>query len=119
MPRSQPSCPGSQESASNKLRCDRSEGKAVARIAGQVLTVPAQRAGVAWEPAGVAVFVHEARGYPYFLQQYGQDTWNSALGDEVITVHDARVGAALGRAALDNGFFRAWLLYTSPSPRDS
>ncbi|TQM63834.1 ATP-binding protein [Humibacillus xanthopallidus] len=76
-------------------------------IAGEVLTVPAERAGVSWEAAGVALLVDEARGYPYFLQQYGQDTWNSALGADVITVHDARVGAALGRNALDNGFFRA------------
>ena len=76
-------------------------------IAGEVLTVPAERAGVRWETAGVALLVDEARGYPYFLQQYGQDTWNSALGADVITVHDARVGAAVGRSALDNGFFRA------------
>lgn len=48
----------------------------------------------------------ESSGYPYFLQQYGQDTWNIADRDP-ITVTDARVGAAFGRAALDAGFYRA------------
>lgn len=35
-----------------------------------------------------------------------QDTWNEAHGSP-ITHTDARVGAAIGRAALDSGFFRA------------
>lgn len=43
---------------------------------------------------------------PYLLQQFGQETWNEATGPD-ITYSDARVGAARGRAALDNGFFRA------------
>lgn len=76
-------------------------------IAGEVLTVPASQVSVTWESEAVAHIVEEARGYPYFLQQYGQDTWNSALGVDLLTAEDARVGAALGRNALDNGFFRA------------
>jgi hypothetical protein len=42
----------------------------------------------------------------YFIQQFGQDTWSDAPGPG-ITLADARVGAARGRAALDDGFFRA------------
>ena len=48
----------------------------------------------------------EASGYPYFLQQYGQETWNVAATSP-ITLADASVGAAQGRAALDDGFFRS------------
>jgi len=76
-------------------------------IAGEVLTVPAGQVDIAWENEAVAHIVDETKGYPYFLQQYGQDTWNMAMGTDVVTVEDARVGAALGRNALDNGFFRA------------
>lgn len=76
-------------------------------IAGEVLTLPAKQADVTWETAAVEYLVDESRGYPYFLQQYGQDTWNTAAGPDVVTVVDARVGVALGRSALDNGFFRA------------
>lgn len=74
--------------------------------AGDALVVPATRAGVRWAAAAVAFTVDEARGYPYFLQQYGQEAWNNASG-EVITILDAQVGIARGRTALDNGFFRA------------
>lgn len=76
-------------------------------IAGEVLTVPAAQVAVTWDSEAVAHIVGEARGYPYFLQQYGQDTWNCALGVDMVTAEDARVGAAVGRNALDNGFFRA------------
>ena len=75
--------------------------------AGEALTVAAAKAGVTWRDEAVEHVVAETRGYPYFLQQYGQDTWNAATGTSVITLDDARVGAALGRGALDAGFFRA------------
>jgi hypothetical protein len=61
--------------------------------------------GVAWDSDAVTLVVRETSGYPYFLQQFGQDTWNDARGPR-ITLADARVGAARGRAALDDGFFR-------------
>lgn len=45
-----------------------------------VLTRPAKQANVTWEEAAVAHIVDEAQGYPYFLQQYGQDSCNRAHG---------------------------------------
>ena len=75
-------------------------------IAAEALTKPASEAGISWEPSAVELIVGESDGYPYFLQQFGQDTWNAATGP-TITFSDARVGAANGRAALDSGFFRA------------
>ena len=76
-------------------------------LAVRVLTEPAASENVSWEPTAVDHIVRDAAGYPYFLQQFGQDTWNEALGPNTITLPDARVGAARGRAALDAGFFRA------------
>ncbi|MGQ0846425.1 MAG: ATP-binding protein [Sporichthyaceae bacterium] len=70
------------------------------------LRAPAEAEGVAWDPAGLAHVVAAAAGYPYFLQQFGQDTWHAADGP-TLTLADARVGAAVGLHALDNGFFRA------------
>lgn len=75
-------------------------------LARTALTEPAAGEGVRWDPSAVQLVVQETSGYPYFLQQIGQDTWNEAPGP-VITLSDARVGAARGRAALDDGFFRA------------
>ncbi|WP_211882356.1 ATP-binding protein [Pseudarthrobacter albicanus] len=75
-------------------------------LASDALTKPAAEDGVGWEESAVELIVGESAGYPYFLQQFGQDTWNAAAGPR-ITYDDARVGAANGRAALDSGFFRA------------
>jgi len=75
-------------------------------LARKALTEPAATEGVEWDEDAVTFVVHETSGYPYFLQQFGQDTWNDASGPG-ITLADARLGAAKGRAALDNGFFRA------------
>lgn len=75
-------------------------------LAREALIEPAAIEGVAWDEEAVKLIVRETLGYPYFLQQFGQDTWNVAPGPG-ITFADARVGAARGRAALDDGFFRA------------
>jgi DNA transposition AAA+ family ATPase len=74
--------------------------------AASALIEPAASEGVAWDDDAVAFLVQESMGYPYFLQEFGQDTWDAASGDR-ITLTDARIGAAHGRAALDTGFFRA------------
>jgi len=76
------------------------------KLARKALTEPAATEGVAWDEDAVTLVVQETSGHPYFLQQFGQDTWNDAPGPG-ITLADARVGAANGRAALDSGFFRA------------
>ncbi len=70
------------------------------------LRQPAEAKGVAWDDDAVAYLVAQTSGYPYFLQQYGQETWNAAEGSR-LTMVDARLGAAHGRGALDNGFFRS------------
>jgi AAA ATPase domain len=75
-------------------------------LARKALAEPAAIEGVAWDDDAISFVVRQASGYPYFLQQFGQDTWNEASGP-AIALADARVGAARGRAALDDGFFRA------------
>lgn len=75
-------------------------------LARDALTEPAATEDVAWEDEAVSFIVEETMGYPYFIQQFGQDTWNAAPGP-LLTMNDALVGAARGRAALETGFFRA------------
>ena len=67
---------------------------------------PAADEHVRWHDDAVALVVAESFGYPYFLQQFGQDTWNVARGPD-IDLADARIGVMTGRLALDSGFFRA------------
>ena len=76
-------------------------------LALDALTTPAAVEGVTWERAAAEYVVTETEGYPYFLQQFGQDTWNYSHSPDTISLHDATVGAARGLHALDNGFFRS------------
>ena len=82
----------------------------------QALTEPAAGEGVSWEEAAVSYVVKEARSYPYFLQEYGQATWNAA-GGTTLTYDDARVGAVSGQAHLDAGFYRARWERAAPAQR--
>jgi hypothetical protein len=75
-------------------------------LARDALVEPSRAEGVAWNDDAVGLILREAAGYPYFLQQFGQETWNEAP-ESPVTLPDARVGAVRGRAALDDGFFRA------------
>jgi hypothetical protein len=76
------------------------------QLAREALLAPAAAEGVSWDADALEVILGVTSGYPYFLQQYGQETWNAAERSP-ITALDARVGAAQGRAALDDGFFRS------------
>ena len=49
-------------------------------VARRALTEPAAIEGVAWDDDAITFVVAETSGYPYFLQQFGQDTWNDAPG---------------------------------------
>lgn len=75
-------------------------------VVAQALTIPAALEDAEWEDAAVDLVVDASGRYPYFLQQFGQETWNAAAGP-VITSQDARLGIAQGNNQLDNGFFRA------------
>jgi hypothetical protein len=64
-------------------------------LARDALVEPAAAESVAWDPDAVTFVVAETSGYPYFLQQFGQDTWNDAPGPR-LTLTDAHAGAAKG-----------------------
>lgn len=74
--------------------------------AAAALVHPAEREGVTWEPAALDAVVTASDGYPYFIQQFGQTTWDAAA-TTTITGNDAVDGIAQGRRTLDGGFFRA------------
>lgn len=85
-------------------------------LARRALMAPAELEGVYWEPDAVDFVVAKTSGYPYFLQQYGQETWNEAEGT-TLTLPDARVGAERARLALDTGFFRSRWERATPSQK--
>jgi hypothetical protein len=76
-----------------------------ADVVAEALTIPAEQEDAQWDEDALELVVDASGRYPYFLQQYGQETWNVATGP-VIARHDAELGVARGTNDLDNGFFR-------------
>ncbi|MEO7016309.1 MAG: AAA family ATPase [Leifsonia sp.] len=75
-------------------------------LAREAIARPAALEEVCWDDEALDLVVQSAGGYPYFLQQFGQESWNEAPSAPITSV-DARVGIVRGQSALDAGFFRA------------
>lgn len=69
------------------------------------LTAPADEHNVAWDADALATIMNETAGYPYFLQEFGNQAWNLAVGPHRITLEDARNSIPRAIQALDAGFF--------------
>ncbi|MEY2582251.1 MAG: hypothetical protein QOE09_2100, partial [Ilumatobacteraceae bacterium] len=85
--------------------------------AGAALTRPAQNEDVDWTDEAVAVVVDAAEGYPYFLQEYGSSSWDVATTSP-IDRDDALEGIRIGKARLDDGFFRSRWERATPGERE-
>ena len=57
---------------------------------------PARGEGVYWDSDAVDVVARAAAGYPYFLQQFGQESWNVAVGPTIAGPTPARAAPAAG-----------------------
>ena len=66
---------------------------------------PVEALGVAVAEDALQQIFHETRGYPYFLQEWGKHTWDSAAASP-ITRHDVTLASRQAVAALDESFFR-------------
>jgi hypothetical protein len=59
----------------------------------------------------------KTRGYPYFLQEWGHQSWNLAVGD-TITLDDARQAETTTLKRLDDGFFKVRFDRLTPKERE-
>lgn len=78
---------------------------------------PAQQEHVEWTDQAVALVVDAADGYPYFLQEYGSAAWDVAASSPIDS-DDAEEGIRIGKARLDDGFFRSRWERATPGERD-
>ena len=69
------------------------------------LIVPASREGVSFKPDAIAEILRQTSGYPYFLQEWGKHSWNTAAASP-IDLDDARRATIEALAELDASFFR-------------
>jgi hypothetical protein len=88
-----------------------------AEAARNAIEAPIRKEGARIDPAALSVVLAHAKGYPYFLQEWGSQTWNVA---ERSPIREADAHAATQRAlaALDGGFFRVRLDRLTPRERD-
>lgn len=80
-------------------------GKLSADDARDALEVPAKSENVSFEERALKKIVSQTQCYPYFLQEWGAQSWLMAT-KKTITLADVKVAATHAQDRLDTGFFR-------------
>lgn len=70
-------------------------GSCAGTPAENALLGPARMEGVEWDQDAATYVLDQAKGYPYFIQQFGQETWNISTGT-TIGLSDAIEGVSNG-----------------------
>lgn len=82
----------------------------------QAIEKPLASEGVRIEEAALQEIVRLTRGYPYFLQTWGQQAWLAA-SQSPITLQDVERATITAIASLDEGFFRVRFDRCTPKER--
>lgn len=69
------------------------------------LLAPVRSQQVDFEDGAVSEVIQETQGFPYFLQQWGHESWNISDGPS-ITLADVKQASKAAIANLDQSFFR-------------
>jgi hypothetical protein len=82
----------------------------------KALRGPVQAAGITFEPPALEEIFRLTKGYPYFLQEWGYQTWNIAKASPITldTVHEA---TKLVIPRLDQNFFKVRFDRLTPGER--
>jgi DNA-binding MarR family transcriptional regulator len=91
-------------------------GKLDNEYAKRALVEPALTEGATWEESALSAVVSDTKGYPYFLQEYGANAWNSA-SDNTILLSDVENTIEISTRQLDLGFYRSRWDRTTPSEK--
>ena len=84
--------------------------------ASDAIVHPIEAEDCAIEPAAVAQIIAVTRGYPYFLQEWGKQSWDAAQACP-ITAADVELAHPTALAALDDSFFRVRFDRLTPSEK--
>ncbi len=85
--------------------------------AGKALQEPALAAGVRFNDDALAEVFRVTKGYPYFVQEWGYQSWNVAVSSPV-TLQDVLAATPLVIARLDKNFFRVRFDRLTPSEKN-
>ena len=96
---------GRSKSYAERLFAFPAVGPLSPEAAASALSVPAATQGVAFSAEALDLIFQKTEGYPYFVQQWGYETWNVA-GATPITAADVDVATVRAIRQLDESFFR-------------
>jgi len=82
----------------------------------KALQEPTRAVGVDFEEAALKEIFRLTQGYPYFLQEWGYQSWNRAAASP-ITLHVVREATAMVIERLDQNFFRVRFDRLTPSEK--
>ena len=85
--------------------------------ASEALQIPVRNLGVAFSRNALANIQQVTQGYPYFLQQWGYEAWNTASGP-TIEIGDIHRATKLAVRRLDESFFRVRFDRLTPKEKD-
>jgi hypothetical protein len=74
----------------------------------RALNVPAEDNGASFTAQALDEIIRQTSGYPYFLQEWGSQSWNLAK-QSPITLEDVEAATPLALDSLDSSFFRTRL----------
>ena len=96
---------GNAKSYSERLFNFRSLGPLPEDDTRAALSLPAEREGVKIQESALDLMVAASEGYPYFVQEWGNNTWDVATGD-TITAGDVKTAEPLVETSLDENFYQ-------------
>lgn len=96
---------GNAKSYSERLFNFRSLGPLPEDDTRAALLLPAEREGVKIQESALDLMVAASEGYPYFVQEWGNNTWDVATG-ATITAGDVKTAEPLVETSLDENFYQ-------------
>jgi hypothetical protein len=81
-------------------------GALTAQAASLAIIKPIEAEGAVITASAVEKILADTRCYPYFLQEWGQRSWEAATDGAPIGFEDAALASKMAVAALDESFFR-------------
>lgn len=100
-----PGLAGDSKSYAERLFSFPNIGALTQEDAAKALAEPTSACGVRFEKAALAEVFKVTQGYPYFLQEWGYQSWNLAQG-AAIKLADVKAAAGQVIPRLDENFFR-------------
>ena len=85
--------------------------------AAEALQIPVRNQGAVFSRNALANVIEVTQGYPYFLQQWGYEAWNTASGP-TIEIGDVHRATKLAIRRLDQSFFRVRFDRLTPKEKD-